>query len=81
MLFKSFIMSRIIAYCPPIIFPCIYGSDKKAIRKNFKDCSKLGTEYHDIDLHIQKLTKALAIKYIVDGDHFINNFLSPSVRY
>jgi len=51
MLFKIFIMSRL-AYCRPIIFTCIYGSDKKAIRKLFKDCSKL-----ENDLHIQKLTK------------------------
>jgi len=82
MLFKSFIMSRI-AYCLPIIFTCIYASDKKAIRKIFKDGSKLGIEYLNIDLLIQKLTKELAIKYIIDYDHFINNFLSqcPSGRY
>jgi len=82
MLFKSFIMSRI-AYCLLIIFTCIYASDKKAIRKIFKDCSKLGIEYLNIDLHIQKLTKELAIKYIVDNDNFINNLLSqyPSGRY
>jgi len=82
MLFKSFIMSRV-AYCLPIIFTCIYASDKKAIRKIFKDCLKLGIEYLNIDLHIQKLTKELAIKYIIDNDHFNNNFLSqcPSGRY
>jgi len=76
-------MSRI-AYCLPIIFPCIYASDKKAIQKMFKDCSKLGIEYLNIDLLIQKLTKELAIKYnIVEDHHFINNFLSqcPSGRY
>jgi len=82
MLFKSFIMSRI-AYCLPIIFTCIYASDKKAIRKIFKDCSKLGIEYLNIDSHIEELTKELAIKYIVNNDHLINNFLSqcPSGRY
>jgi len=83
MLFKSFIMSRI-AYCLSIIFTCIYASDEKAIQKIFKDCSKLGIEHLNIDLHIQKLTKEPAIKYIlVDNDHFINNFLSqcPSGRY
>ena len=75
MLFKSFIMS-LISYCLPIIFTCIYASDKKAIRKIFKVCFKLGIEYHDIDSHVQKLTKTLAIKYIEDEDHFINEFLS-----
>ena len=60
---KSFIMS-LISYCLPIIFTCIYASDKKAIRKIFKDYFKLGIEYHDIDSHVQKLTKTLAIKYI-----------------
>jgi len=66
----------------PIIFTCIYASDKKAIGKIFKDCSKLGIEHLNID-YIRKLTKELAIKYIVDNDHFINNFLSqcPSGRY
>jgi len=75
-------MSRI-AYCLPNIFTCIYTSDKKAIRKIFKDCSKLGIEYLNIDLYIQKLTKELAIKYIVANDHFTDNFLSqrPSGRY
>jgi len=82
MLFKSFIMSGI-AYCLPLIFTCIYASEKKATQKIFKDCSKLGIEYLNIDLHIQKLTKELAIKYIVENDYFINNFLSqcPSGRY
>jgi len=82
MLFKSFIMSRI-AYCLPIIFTCIYASDKKAIQKIFKDCSKFGIEYLNIDLHIQKLTKELVIKYIVDNGHFINNYPSqcPSGKY
>jgi len=53
------------------------------VTKIFKDCSKLGIEYLNIDLNIQKLTKEFAIRYIVDNDHFINNFLSqcPSVRY
>jgi len=75
MLFKSFIMSRIF-YCLPITFTCIYVSGKKAIQKMFKDCSKLGIEYGGIYLLIQRLTKALAIKYImVDDDHFINEFL------
>ena len=62
-------------------FTCLHASDKKAIRKIFKDCFKLGIEYHDIDSHIQELTKTLAIKYI--DDHFINKFLSqcPSGRY
>ena len=68
MLFKSFIMS-LISYCLPIIFTCIYASDIKAIRKIFKDCFKLGIEYLDIDSHIRKLTKTLAIKYIKDDDH------------
>ena len=79
MLFKSFIMS-LISYCLAIIFTCIYA--KKAIRKIFKDCSKFGIEYH-IDLNIQKITRTLAIKYIEDDDHFINEFLSqcPSGRY
>ena len=82
MLFKSFIMS-LISYCLPFIFTCIYASDKKAIRKIFWDCFKLVIEYHGIDLHIQKLTKTFAIKYIEDDDHFINEFLSqcPSGRY
>ena len=66
----------LITYCLPIIFTCIYASDKKAIRKIFKDCANLGIEYHDIDPHIQKITKTLAIKYIEDGDYFINEFLS-----
>jgi len=49
----------------------------------FKDCLKLGIEYLNIDLHILKLTKELAIKYIINNDHFINNFLSQclSGRY
>jgi len=32
----------------PIIFTCIYVSDKKAIRKIVKDCSKLEIEYLNI---------------------------------
>ena len=54
-----------------------------AIRKIFKGCFKLGIEYPDIDSYVQKLTKTLAIKYIEDDDHFINEFLSqrPSLRY
>jgi len=44
---KSFIVSSI-AYCLPITLTCIYASGKKAIRKIFKDCSKLGTEYHNM---------------------------------
>jgi len=82
MLLKSFIMSCI-TYCLPSIFTYIYATDKKSIRKILKDCSKLGIAHLNIDLHIQKLTKELAIKYIVDNDHFINNFLSqcPSGRY
>ena len=73
MLFKSFIMSLISYY---FIFTCIYASDKKAIRKIFKDCFNLGIEYHDI-------TETLAIKYIEDDDHFVNEFFSqcPSGSY
>jgi len=75
-------MSRI-AYCLPIIFICICASNKISIRKMFNDCSKLGIEYLNIDMHTQKRTKELAIKYIIDNDHFINNFLSQclSGRY
>jgi len=49
----------------------------------FKDFSKHGIEYLNINLHIQKRTEELAIKYIVDNDHFINELLSqyPSGRY
>jgi len=37
MFFKIFLMSRI-AYCLPIIFTCVYASDKKAIQQIFTDC-------------------------------------------
>lgn len=52
-LFQKFYLSPI-SYCLPIIFTYIYASDKKGYQ-SFKDCSKLSIEYHDIDLHIQKL--------------------------
>ena len=58
----------LISYCLPIIFSCIYASDKKANRKIFKDCFKLGIEYHDIDSHVQKPTKTPVIKYIEDDE-------------
>jgi len=75
---------NIISYCLLIIFTCIYASDKYVIRKMFKDCSKLGNEYLTIDLHIQKLTKALAIKYnMIEDEDLLNSFLSQclSRRY
>ena len=50
------------------------ASDKKAIRKIFKDCFKLGIEYHGMDSHVQKLTKTFAIKYIEDDDISLMNF-------
>ena len=66
----------LVSYCIPFIFTCVCASDKKAIKNIFKDCSKLGIEYHDIDLPILKLTKTLVIKYIKGDNHVINNFLS-----
>jgi len=64
-------------------FTFIYASYKKAILKMFKDSSKLGIDYLNIELHTQKLTKELAMKYIIGDAHFVYNFLSqcPSGRY
>ena len=82
MLFKSFIVS-LICYCLPTIFTCLYASDKKSLRKLFKDAAKLGIEHPDIDTLIADQTKTLALRYIHDDDHFINDFLSkcPSGRF
>ena len=82
MLFKSFIVS-LICYCLPTIFTCLYASDKKSLRKLFKDATKLGIEHPDIDTLIADQTKTLALRYIHDDDHFINDFLSkcPSGRF
>ena len=66
----SVVIMSLISYCIPIIFTCIYASDEKATRTIIKDCFKLGIEYHDIDSHVQKLTKTLAIKYIEDDGPF-----------
>ena len=51
MLFKSFIVS-LISYCLPILYTSIHASDKKCIRKVFKDAIKLGIEHPGID-HLQ----------------------------
>ena len=82
MLFKSFIVS-LISYCLPVIFTCLYASDKKSLRKIFNDATKLGIDHPDIDTLIADRTKTLALRYIHDDDHFINDFLSqcPSGRY
>ena len=82
MLFKSFIVS-LISYCLPVFFTCLYASDKKSLRKIFNDAIKLGIDHPAIDTLIADRTKTLALRYIHDGDHFINDFLSqcPSGRY
>ena len=82
MLFKSFIVS-VITYCLPIFFTSIYASDKKCIRKVFMDGIKLGIEHPGIDALMTKQTRTLAMRYIHDDEHFINDFLDkcPSGRY
>ena len=82
MLFKSFIVS-LISYCLPILYTSIHASDKKCIRKVFKDAIKLGIEHPGIDALMTEQTKTLAMRYIHDEDHFINDFLEkcPSGRY
>ena len=74
MLFKSFIVS-LLSYCLPILYTSINASDIKFIRKFFKDAIKLGIEHPDIDALIMEQTKTLAMRYIHDEDHFINDFL------
>ena len=82
MLFKSFIVS-LISYCLPTFFTCLYATDKKSLRKLFNDAAKLGIEHPDIDTLMADRTKTLALRYIHDDDHFINDFLSkcPSGRF
>ena len=80
--YKSFIVS-LISYCLPILYTSIHASDKKCIRKVFKDAIKLGIEHPGIDALMTEQTKTLAMRYIHDEDHFINDFLEkcPSGRY
>ena len=82
MLFKSFIVSRI-SYCLPIIFKSLYAADKQRLCKIFKDAIKLGIEHPDIYTMMDNQTRTLALRYIHDEDHFINDLLSkcPSGRY
>ena len=49
----------------------------------FNDATKLGIDHPDIDTLIADRTKTLALRYIHDDDHFINDFLSqcPYGRY
>ena len=81
MLTKSFIVS-LICYCLPTIFTCLYSTDKKSLPKLFKDEAKQGIEHPDLDTLIADHTKTLALRYIRDDNHFINDFLSkcPSGR-
>ena len=72
MLFKSFIVS-LITYCLPIIFTSIHASDKKSLRKIFKDAAKLGIEHPDIDALVANQIKTLGLRYIHDEEHFIND--------
>ena len=78
MLFKSFIVS-LISYCLPVIFTCLYASDKKSLRKIFNDATKLGIDHPDIDTLIADRTKTVALHYTHDEDHFINDFLSNAL--
>ena len=60
----------------------LYSTDKKSLRMLFKDEAKQGIEHPDFDTLIADHTKTLALRYIHDDDHFINDFLSkcPSGR-
>ena len=75
LLLKSFIVS-LISYCLPILNTSIHASDKKCIRKGFKDAIKLGIEHPRIDALMTQQTKTLAMGYTHDEDHFINDFLN-----
>ena len=70
-------------YCLPIFFTSIYASDKKCIRKVVMYGIKLGIEHLGIDDLMPKQTRALALRYIHDEEHFINDFLDKcqSGRY
>ena len=82
MLFKSFIVS-LLTYCLPILYTHVFAKDKKCLRKFFKEAANLGLEVGDLDSLIQKRTKTLAMTYIHDDTHFLNDFLEkcPSGRY
>ena len=81
MLFKSLILS-VITYCLPIFFTSIYASDKKCIRQVFIDGIKVGIENPGIDALMTKQTRTLAMRYIHEDEHLINDFLDkcPSGR-
>ena len=81
MLFKSFIVS-VITYCLPIFFTSIYASGKKFIHKVL-DGIKSGIEHPGIDVLMTKQTRTLAMRYIHDVEHFINDFADkcPSGQY
>ena len=72
-----------ITYCLSIFFTSIYASDKKCIRKIFIDGIKLGIGHPGIDALMTKQTRTLAMRYIHDDEHFINDNLDkcPSGRY
>ena len=83
MLFKSFIVS-ILTYCLPVLYTSIYAKDKKRLRKFFKDANNLNIpNISELDCIIDNRTKNLILNYILDDDHFINDFLQklPSGRY
>jgi hypothetical protein len=65
------------------ILTSIYASDKKHICKLVKGAIKLGIEHPDVDALMTTQTKTLALRYIHDEDHVINEFLNKcsSRRY
>ena len=80
--FREFIVSQI-SYCLPTFCTCLYATDKKSLRKLFNDAAKLGIEHPDIDTLMADRAKTLALRYMHDDDHFINDFVSkcPSGRF
>ena len=80
---RIYAQSIVSTYFLPITFTCLYARDKKCIRKIFLDTIKLCIEHPDIDSLSTKLNKTLALRYIHDDAHFINDFVSkcPSGQY
>ena len=83
MLYKSFIIS-VLTYCLPVLFTCMYAKHKKRLRKFFGDGKKIGIDnIGDLDTLIDNRSKNLIMNFILDDEHFINDFLTklPSGRY
>ena len=61
----------------------VIENQERCDHKTYPKLSYVGIDHPAIDTLIADRTKTLALRYIHDGDHFINDFLSqcPSGRY